>query len=215
MHISVHSGEKKKSNIIRKVKDIRQIAFRFSDDLNINLFSLITENPDLIDDLSYSQKEKIRIMHDIIQEYYTAVDRSKKIIINDSIDVLKLLYPVVKGLDRIQCRIIYLNRRHKVITHEIHTIGSQEAYIVDVRTILRRSLETKASAIIIVTNRTDDVVEPDTRDIEITAKISKATKLLEINLLDHVIISATSYYSIADHQAHTLTPEQLNILQEG
>lgn len=86
---------------------------------------------------------------------------------------------------------------------------------VDVRTILRRSLETKASAIIIVTNRTDDVVEPDTRDIEITAKISKATKLLEINLLDHVIISATSYYSIADHQAHTLTPEQLNILQEG
>ena len=81
--------------------------------------------------------------------------------------------------------------------------------------ILRRSLETKASAIIIVTNRTDDVVEPETHDIEITAKISKATKLLEINLLDHVIISASSYYSIADHQAHTLTPEQLNILQEG
>ena len=198
-----------------KAKKLNKLGFRFSDDLDINLFSLITENPDLIEDLSYSQKEKIRILHDIIQEYYTAVDRSKKIIINDSVDVLKLLYPVVKGLDRIQCRIIYLNRHHRVITHEIHTIGSQEAYIVDVRTILRRSLETKASAIIIVTNRTDDVVEPETHDIEITAKISKATKLLEINLLDHVIISASSYYSIADHQAHTLTPEQLNILQEG
>ena len=198
-----------------EAKKLNRLGFRFSDDLNINLFSLITENPNLIDDLSYSQKEKIRILHDIIQEYYTAVDRSKKIIINDSIDVLKLLYPVVKGLDRIQCRIIYLNRRHKVITHEIHTIGSQEAYIVDVKTILRRSLETKASAIIIVTNRSDDDVEPDTRDIEITSKISKAAKLLGINLLDHVIISATSYYSIADHQAHTLTPSLLQTLQEN
>ena len=198
-----------------KAKKLNRLGFRFSDDLDINLFSLITENPDLIDDLSHSQKEKIRILHDIIQEYYTAVDRSKKIIINDSIDVLKLLYPVVKGLDRIQCRIIYLNRRHKVITHEIHTIGSQDAYIVDVRTILCRSLETKASAIIIVTNRSDDDVEPDTRDIEITSKISKAAKLLGINLLDHVIISATSYYSIADHQAHTLTPSLLQTLQEA
>ena len=198
-----------------KAKKLNRLGFRFSDDMDINLFSLITENPDLIDDLSYSQKEKIRILHDIIQEYYTAVDRSKKIIINDSIDVLKLLYPVVKGLDRIQCRIIYLNRRHKVITHEIHTIGSQDAYIADVRTILCRSLETKASAIIIVTNRSDDDVEPDTRDIEITSKISKAAKLLGINLLDHVIISATSYYSIADHQAHTLTPSLLQTLQEN
>lgn len=198
-----------------EAKKLNRLGFRFSDDMDINLFSLITENPDLIDDLSYGQKEKIRILHDIIQEYYTAVDRSRKIIIYDSIDVLKLLYPVVKGLDRIQCRIIYLNRRHKVITHEIHTIGSQDAYIADVRTILCRSLETKASAIIIVTNRSDDDVEPDTRDIEITSNISKAAKLLGINLLDHVIISATSYYSIADHQAHTLTPEQLNILQEG
>ena len=59
------------------------------------------------------------------------------------------------------------------------------------------------------------IYKPETHDIEITAKISKATKLLEINLLDHVIISASSYYSIADHQAHTLTPEQFNILQEG
>ena len=76
-----------------KAKKLNRLGFRFSDDLDINLFSLITENPDLIEDLSYNQKEKIRILHDIIQEYYTAVDRSKKIIINDSV--------VISGSQRI------------------------------------------------------------------------------------------------------------------
>ncbi|MBQ7898312.1 MAG: JAB domain-containing protein [Bacteroidales bacterium] len=198
-----------------EAKKLNRLGFRFSEDQDINLLSLITEKPDLIDDLSYSQKEKIRILHDIIQEYYTSIDTSKKTYISDSEDVVKLLYPIVKGLDQTECRIIYLNRQNRVITKEVHTSGSYDSYIIDLKTILRRSLETKASGIIIVTNRPDDNVEPYNYDIEITTRISKATKLLGINLLDHVIISASSYHSISDHQTHTLTPERLNILQEG
>ena len=49
-----------------EAKKLNRLGFRFSEDQDINLLSLITEKPDLIDDLSYSQKEKIRILHDII-----------------------------------------------------------------------------------------------------------------------------------------------------
>ena len=40
-----------------KAKKLNKLGFRFSDDLDINLFSLITENPDLIEDLSIRRRK--------------------------------------------------------------------------------------------------------------------------------------------------------------
>ncbi|MBQ8499287.1 MAG: hypothetical protein IJ495_01185 [Bacteroidales bacterium] len=95
-----------------------------------------------------------------------------------------------------------------------HTIGSHES-LLDVRIILRQALELNATGIILVSNSVDGSVEPTLRDIEYTKKLHKANGLLDIYLTDHVIISASSYHSISDHQTHPITTEFLTTLQKA
>lgn len=194
-----------------EAKKLNRLGFRFSED--INLISLLKENSSLAFDLSEQQKEKVRVLREIVQ-YYTSIDRSKHITLDSPEMVLKSMYPIMKGLEHKEYWVIFTNRRHTHIKTIRHTIGSQES-ILDVRIILRQALELNATGIILVSNSVDGSVEPTLRDIEYTKKLHKAAGLLDIYLTDHVIISASSYHSISDHQTSEITPSLLQTLHEG
>ena len=149
-----------------------------------------------------------------VHEYYTSIDLSKHITLDSPEMVLKSMYPIMKGLEHKEYWVIFTNRRHTHIKTIRHTIGSHES-LLDVRIILRQALELNATGIILVSNSVDGSVEPTLRDIEYTKKLHKAAGLLDIYLTDHVIISASSYHSITDHQTSEITPSLLQILYEG
>lgn len=194
-----------------EAKKINRLGFKFTEE--INLISLLKENSSLAFDLPEPQKEKVRVLRELVQEYYTSIDISKHITLDSPETVLKSMYPIMKGLEHKEYWVIFTNRRHTHIKTIRHTIGSQES-ILDVRIILRQALELNATGIILVSNSVDGSVEPTLRDIEYTKKLHKAAGLLDIYLTDHVIISASSYHSITDHQTYTLTTEFLTTLQE-
>lgn len=195
-----------------EAKKINRLGFKFTEE--INLISLLKENSSLAFDLPEPQKEKVRILRELVQEYYTSIDISKHITLDSPETVLKSMYPIMKGLEHKEYWIIFTNRRHTHIKTIRHTIGSQES-ILDVRIILRQALELNATGIILVSNSVDGSVEPTLRDIEYTKKLHKAACLLDIYLTDHVIISASAYHSITDHQTSKITPSLLQTLQEG
>ena len=194
-----------------EAKKINRLGFKFTEE--INLISLLKENSSLAFDLPEPQKEKVRVLRELVQEYYTSIDMAKHITLDSPETVLKSMYPIMKGLEHKEYWVIFTNRRHTHIKTIRHTIGSQES-ILDVRIILRQALELNATGIILVSNSVDGSVEPTLRDIEYTKKLHKAADILDIYLTDHIIISASAYHSITDHQTYEITPSLLQTLQE-
>ena len=68
-----------------------------------------------------------------------------------------------------------------------------------IKLLLSVALKTAASGIILCHNHPSGNLQPSAQDKEITQKIIAASKLLDITILDHMIISPeNSFYSFAD-----------------
>jgi DNA repair protein RadC len=67
--------------------------------------------------------------------------------------------------------------------------------VVDCKLIIKRAIELLASQIVLVHNHPSGSVEPSRQDIELTERVSEASKLFDIRLLDHVIIAHGAHYS--------------------
>lgn len=93
---------------------------------------------------------------------------------------------------------IYLNAKRKPLGFDIVSSGGMTSTIVDIRIILRRALEEKATSIILSHNHPSGESQPSTQDIYITKKLQQAASLMDISVNDHVIIGETKHYSFAD-----------------
>lgn len=93
---------------------------------------------------------------------------------------------------------IFLNRRHNMITQEFIGQGSPVGTVVDIQKIFMRALTHRAQGLIICHNHPSGNPSPSDADIKLTQKIKEAGKLLDINLLDHLIVSNKKYFSFAD-----------------
>ena len=64
--------------------------------------------------------------------------------------------------------------------------------------ILATALKCLAQSIIIAHNHPSGNTQPSDADINITKKLKDACQIMEINLLDHLIITSDSHYSMND-----------------
>lgn len=91
-----------------------------------------------------------------------------------------------------------LNRANKVLgVFEVST-GSTTATVADPKIIFAAAIKANASGIIIAHNHPSGNLSPSQQDIDLTRKVKDGGKILEVQLLDHVIITTESYYSFAD-----------------
>ena len=97
-----------------------------------------------------------------------------------------------------QFKVILLNRANKVLgVFEVST-GSTTATVADPKIIFAAAIKANASGIIIAHNHPSGNLAPSQHDIDLTRKVKEGGKLLEVQLLDHVIMTTESYYSFAD-----------------
>ncbi|MBO7192427.1 MAG: DNA repair protein RadC [Bacteroidales bacterium] len=115
-------------------------------------------------------------------------------------DVFRLMLPALRGLDHEECWVIFLNRANYILGKERMSTGGMESTIIDTKTILRRTLDRKASGVILIHNHPSGNALPGNADITQTGILKKALKACEIQLIDHVIIAEDSWYSFADEQ---------------
>ena len=66
------------------------------------------------------------------------------------------------------------------------------------KTHLLSAFKSECNVFLIIHNHPSGKLAPNDVDRQITRKIKEASKILDINLLDHLIITAESYYSFAD-----------------
>lgn len=94
--------------------------------------------------------------------------------------------------------IVFLNRGNKITHFEIISEGGLTGTIADPRIILKKALEHDATAIILCHNHPSGTLKPSKADELLTQKIKQATSLLDIELMDHIIVSNEGYFSFAD-----------------
>lgn len=114
--------------------------------------------------------------------------------------VFRMMLPQLKGLDHEECWAIFLNRANYVLGKECMSVGGLESTVMDVKAILRRALERKATGVILVHNHPSGSALPGQADIRQTGILKKALQTCEISLIDHVVIAEDSWYSFADEQ---------------
>lgn len=121
--------------------------------------------------------------------------------ITNSTDIKQIMFPILADLPTEQFWIILLNRNLRIISKQPVASGGISGVAVDIKTIFKPALERSASAIAICHNHPSGGINPSREDINITNKICQAAKLLDIQVIDHIIITPYSdrYYSFADN----------------
>lgn len=120
--------------------------------------------------------------------------------ITSSKDAFEILQPIMGELEHEEFWILYLNNSNKVLFKAQLSKGGITGTLVDVRLIMKQSLELGAVGIILAHNHPSGTLKPSAADKEITQKIKKASESLDIKVLDHLIVTQKNYYSFADNQ---------------
>jgi DNA repair protein RadC len=94
-----------------------------------------------------------------------------------------------------QFRILFLDKRNRIIADEVQQEGTVDHTPVYVREIIKRALELSATAIILVHNHPSGDPTPSRADIEMTNQIVESTKNLGITVHDHIIVGKEGHAS--------------------
>jgi DNA repair protein RadC len=112
--------------------------------------------------------------------------------------VFEIMQPIIGELPHEEFWVLYLNNSNKVIHKSQLSKGGLTGTVVDVRLIFKTAFENNAISIILTHNHPSGKLLASDADIQITKKIKEASRHLEINVLDHIIITENGFYSFND-----------------
>jgi hypothetical protein len=113
-------------------------------------------------------------------------------------ELLRKLFPIGSIELQEQAIVLYLNRANQVVGYYRHTSGGVNATIMDMKLILSAALKSLSSGIIIAHNHPSGNLAPSEEDKRMTNKIAQGAKSIDLNLLDHIILTKEGYYSFSD-----------------
>ena len=90
---------------------------------------------------------------------------------------------------------LYLNTQNQIIHQQTIFIGSATRSIAEPREILHYAIKHMATSLILVHNHPSGAVAPSRNDDHVTKLVKEACDLMGIVLLDHLIVSYSSYFS--------------------
>ena len=95
--------------------------------------------------------------------------------------------------------ILLLNNANNTIGYAKISQGGITDTVVDVRLIAKYAVESLCAGVILAHNHPSGNLKPSQADINITEKTKTALSLLDIDLLDHLILTSDSFYSLSDN----------------
>jgi DNA repair protein RadC len=115
------------------------------------------------------------------------VPSDKKAIKSPS-DVVSMFKSYLDGADREHFCIAMLDRKGSLLGLNTVSIGSLSSLIVHPREVFKPAIIIGASSIILCHNHPSGDTAPSREDIDVTRKLVKGGKILNIEILDHVIV---------------------------
>jgi len=113
-------------------------------------------------------------------------------------DAANLLMPEMQSLEQEELRVLLLDTKHRVLDARTIAVGSLNASAVRVGELFREAIRTNCAAVIIVHNHPSGDPSPSREDLAITRQIVEAGKLLDIDVLDHIILGRQRFVSLLE-----------------
>ena len=132
---------------------------------------------------------------------------NQKLRVTSPAESANLLIPRLGHLDQEELHVILLDTRNRVLDIQGIYRGSLNTSMIRVGEIFRPAIEAPAAAIIIGHNHPSGQADPSPEDVAVTQQIVQAGKLLNIELLDHIIIGQGTYVSLKERNMGALWDE--------
>ena len=115
-------------------------------------------------------------------------------------DIAEFFVPILRDELKEKFLVVCLNSANKVTKFEAISVGSLNSSVVHPREIFKFAIENSSASIILIHNHPSGNLEPSSEDIAITKKLVEAGKILNIEVLDHIIIGGNSFTSLVERR---------------
>lgn len=181
-------------------KDTRIIARELLKKYNQRLDKVLDANlKDLLEvkGIGLNSLLPLKVVHEVAKRYLKAKSE-KADYLKSPEEIYQYLMYELKGKDKEVFMVIFLDTQFKVLGIEKLFEGTLTETAVYPREIFAKALEKKAVSLILVHNHPSGNLTPSKEDIRLTKLLILTGKLLQFKILDHLIISETGYYSMAE-----------------
>lgn len=113
-------------------------------------------------------------------------------------DVVHLVGAEMRQPTREEFRVMLLNTKNQVLAVRTVSVGTINASLVHPREVFREAISRSSHSIICVHNHPSGDPTPSAEDIAVTRRLQEAGRLIDIEVLDHVIIGDGREISLKD-----------------
>lgn len=137
---------------------------------------------------------------EVTLQYGSKIKSSDKFAVAKSCDAVEYLRKVwTDSLEHYESfYVLLLNRSNKINGHFLLSKGGIAGTVADIRIVMQAAILSNSSGIILAHNHPSGALLPSNEDKILTNKMIEAARILDISVLDHVILSADSYFSFSD-----------------
>ena len=111
-------------------------------------------------------------------------------------DIAEILMEKMRFEKQEILKVAMLNNKNKLLKIKDIAMGGGNFVTATIRSVLNEAVKIEASKIILIHNHPTGDPTPSNKDIEFTNKVEQASKILGIQLLDHIVIGNAKYVSI-------------------
>lgn len=124
-------------------------------------------------------------------------DRPK---ISNSFDAVKVFRSIWSNQIEVREEMILLllDRSNRVLGYHLLSQGGITGTVADIRLVFGVALESLASSIIMAHNHPSGNIQPSEADKQLTRSIKDGGKMMDIELLDHIILTKHEHFSFSD-----------------
>lgn len=119
--------------------------------------------------------------------------------ISNSKEAYECFLPLIDDGSKEHFLVAYLNQSNRIIKVERISTGGRTATLADPKVIFKNALLKEATALVFCHNHPSGNAKPSTEDKKLTLQLQNAGKILDINIIDHIIIGDHCYFSFAEH----------------
>lgn len=122
----------------------------------------------------------------------------KKVRVGHPEDAAEYVVPYLRHAREERFGVLLLTRRHDILGFHTLSIGGLTATVVDVGKVFRCAIEHNAASMILCHNHPSGDPEPSTEDLELTARMIEAGKIMGIDIIDHIVIGDDKFISFTE-----------------
>lgn len=113
-------------------------------------------------------------------------------------DAANLVMLEMMSLEQEHLRVLLLDTRNRVLGLPTVYIGSLNTSVVRVGELFRAAIRANAASVIVIHNHPSGDPSPSPEDVNVTRQLVRAGKLVDIEVLDHVVIGYQRYVSLKE-----------------